>query len=517
MSLIKIEKKLDLVKIPNSVLLIIIIIVGFFIRVYFTYWDINLEAPDAFLFLLEATSFSEGNFEDLNIRSLWPILISGFFLIFQSEELVDRMNLIRMISILISSITILVVFKIGKEFVKVKYALFIAALFAFDPSLIQNSVFGIREPIFVLLGLISFFYAIHKNEKFMLLAFLFAGLALDARLNAIVLPIFLCIIIYFRFKSFKKKSIYILSGMAIFLFVIFPHILIPIEQGQLPFIPYVSNSVNIISENRISASTYAGSNDDGLEIIITSIMKEIIHFGRISLPLAWIFAFIGFFSWINNRDYKFYTVILLLVLVLAIAIPMYFQSAEYRNLLLASPLMFILAGVGLERILEKRKFRKTILFSLIIILFLSSIIFINLLDNRDKDEILEKEIVAKIIVQKFSGRFLGDLFDNMNQNIPNVQRGAVEDTSNALYYNENISTTIQQSPIASSEFLMSESMRLKIDYIVIDNKLDNRFPLFEDIFENENNYPYLEKRLEYVSEKINFHVKVFEINYKLYQ
>jgi hypothetical protein len=193
---------------------------------------------------------------------------------------------------------------------------------------------------------------------------------------------------------------------------------------------------------------------------------------------------------------------------------MYFQSAEYRNLLLASPLLFILAGVGLERILEKRRVKKIILFSLTIILFSSSIIFIDGLDNRDRNKILEKENVAKIIIEKFSGRFLGDLFNNINQNIPNVKHGGIENTSNALYYNENISITIQNIPITSSEFLMSESKRLNVNYIIIDNKLDNRFPLFEDIFENENKYPYLEKEFEYISEKTDLHVKVFKINYE---
>jgi len=516
MSLMKIENKLNCLKIPNSLLLIIIIVTGFLVRAHFTYWDINLESPDAFLFLLEATSFSEGNFEGLNIRSLWPLLVSPFISIFQFEELIDNMNLFRMISISISSITILVVFRISKEFVKVRYALFVAALFAFDPSLIQNSVFGIREPFFILLGLISFFYGIHKNEKFMLLAFLFAGLALDVRLNAIVLPIFLCIIIFFRFKSFKKISIYILAGMGIFLISSIPYILIPIEQGQIPFMQYAIGAANTISGDNITPSTYTESNNDSQEIIIISIIREIIHFGRISLPFTWIFAFIGFFSWINNRDFKFYAVISLLAIILVIALPMYFQSAEYRNLLLASPFLFILAGVGLERKLEKIKFKKIILFSLTIILFLSSIVFVNLLDSRDRDEILEKENVAKIIVQEFSGRFFGDLFGNISHNIPNVEKGATKDVLRNLYYNENISMTSSVGPITSSEFLMNESKILNVDYLIIDNKLDNRFPLFEDIFENENKYPYLEKRFEYISEKIDFHVKVFEINYELY-
>jgi hypothetical protein len=279
---------------------------------------------------------------------------------------------------------------------------------------------------------------------------------------------------------------------------------------------YAIDATNTINENKISPSTYTESNNDSQEIVITSIIREIIHFARINLPLTWIFAFIGFFSWMNNRDYKFYAIISLLAIILVIALPMYFQSAEYRNLLLASPLLFILAGVGLERKLEKKGFKKIILFSLTIILFSSSIIFINLLDNRDKEEILEKEFAAKIIIEKFSGRFLGDLFDNINQNIPNVKHGGVENTSNTLYYNENISITIQDTPITSSEFLMSESKRLNVNYLIIDNKLDNRFPLFENIFENEDDYPYLEKEFEYISEKIDFNVKVFKINYEFY-
>ena len=135
------------------------------------------------------------------------------------------------------------------------------------------------------------------------------------------------------------------------------------------------------------------------------------------------------------------------------------------------------------------------------------------LNNKDFSE----ENISKIIIEKFSGRFLGDLFVNINQNIPNVEHGAVKDTSNVLYYNDRNSITMQITPITSSEFLISESNRLKVDFIIIDNKLDNRFPLFENIFQFEDNYPYLEKEFEYISEKIDLHVKIFKINYDYYK
>ena len=59
--------------------------------------------------------------------------------------------------------------------------------------------------------------------------------------------------------------------------------------------------------------------------------------------------------------------------------------------------------------------------------------------------------------------------------------------------------------------------RLKVDYLIIDNKKDNRYPIFEEIFSNESEYSFLEKKSEYISEKINFHVKVFKINYEEYE
>jgi len=505
-------EKIESIKISNVVLLLAIIVIGFSVRSYFTYWDMNFESPDAFLFLLEANSFVEGSFDRFSIRAVWPMIISGFLSIFQFTELVDKLNLIRIISISVSTITIVLVYKISKEFVKSKYALFVAALFAFDPSLIENSVLGIREPIFLLLGLIAIYYGIHKNEKYMLLAFVFAGLAFNTKIAGIAIPIFLCVFILLKFKSFNKKIKFISIGIVIFLIVASPYIILTFEEGSIPFMWMLTNSINQLESNNISASTYVEPNEKQ-GIVETSIIREILHLGRINLPLTWIFVIVGFFSWIQTRDFKFYTVISALTVILLIALPMYFQSAEYRNLLLASPFFFILAGIGVERQIEKIKFKKIIITILTIILIFSSIITVNLLDNRDKEESLEKEEIAKIIVNKFSGRFMGDLFGYINQNIPNVQHGAVSNIGATLYYNENISITIQNSPITSIEFLLEESKKLDVKYLIIDNKSDNRYPIFEDIFKNEKKYPFLEKSWEYTSKKIDFEVKIFKINY----
>ncbi len=515
MNLTLLENKLKRIKISNPLILFVIVLAGFFIRAYYTYWDLNLESSDAFLFLIESTLFAQGNFEQVNIRPLWPLFLSGFFSVIQFDEIINYMNTIRMVSICISSISILLIFKISQKFIKDKYALFVAALFAFDPSLIQNSILGIREPMFILLGMISFYYAIHKNEKFLLLAFFFAGLSFDTRINAIAIPIFLCIFIIIRYKSFKKIIKWIAIGLMIFVFTSFPHILIPLEQEKIPFLAYVIDISETVAERKISPSTY--SDEGQTNILSTAIIRELIHFIRISLPFAGIFGIMGLLLWSRERDFKFYAIISSLIVILLIAFPMYFKSAEYRNLLLASPLLFILAGVGLEKKLEKVEFKKTILLVLVIVLFISSIIMINSLDNRNKMEMVEKENIAKNIVNEFTGRFMGDLFSNISHNIPNVIHGGVENTSETLYYNENISITIQSVPIDSVELLIYESERLKVDYLTIDNRIDNRYPIFEEIFNNESEYKFLEKQLEYSSDKIDFHVKIFKINYESYK
>ena len=65
--------------------------------------------------------------------------------------------------------------------------------------------------------------------------------------------------------------------------------------------------------------------------------------------MAGILGVIGLVLWSRERDFKFYAVVSSLSVILLIALPMYLQSAEYRNLLLASPILFILAGIGLEK------------------------------------------------------------------------------------------------------------------------------------------------------------------------
>lgn len=514
----KIEDILGKLKIPNYVLLLVIVGIGFLIRISTTYWDISIQSPDAFLFLLEGKAFAEGNFERITIRALWPIFLSGFFFVFQFDETIHYMNLIRIVSISVSTVTIFLIYKISKEFFQVKYALIAASFFALDPSIIQNSILGIREPIFLLLGLIAFFYGIQKNDKYLIFAFIFAGLAFDARINGIAILIFLTIITILRFRNLKKAAYWSVLGTIIFLAVGFPHIVLAIEQEQIPYVNKIFHASEILEKGQITPSTFNESDNPNSEnIILTSIIRELVHLARICLPITWIFAGIGLFLWFKNRDYKFFAITFSIIVILAIALPMYFQSAEYRNILLASPLIFILATYGIEKKIDKHKYEKIFLVVIVTTLFFSSILTLYALDDKNKIEIQEKEEIAQEIIQKFSGRFMGDLFPNLTHSIPNVKHGEVENTSTTLYYNDKNSITIQDKPITTIEFLMNESEKLQVDYIVIDSKKDNRYPIFEEIFENESEFSFLIKEFDSKENGFSYHVKLFKLDFEKFE
>jgi len=237
----------------------ILLVIGIILRVHFTNWDIAPFAPDAFVFMIEGISFSNGDFSYFSTRFFWPLFLSFFFIFFNFEDNLGYFNLMRIITILISVASVPVIYYISKHYVDKKYAICASAIFALEPNIIENSLFAITEPLFILLGLLSIYFLIQKNNKFILLSFLFAGLSFDTRLNGIVL-IFLVLI--FCFLKLRTKEISVKNftlGIIILIIVIFPHIYLPLEQENIPFLFHITGATNIISNEQVYSATYSSS------------------------------------------------------------------------------------------------------------------------------------------------------------------------------------------------------------------------------------------------------------------
>ena len=101
----------------------------------------------------------------------WPVFLSYFFSIFNSQNFLEFTYLQRSLTIIISVLTIIPVYFLCKRFVNKKIAVIGAALFILDPRIIINSLLGITEPTYILLGTISLFLFLSKRFPIILISF----------------------------------------------------------------------------------------------------------------------------------------------------------------------------------------------------------------------------------------------------------------------------------------------------------------------------------------------------------
>ena len=228
-----IESKLEYLQSKPILTLTIVMLFGLSLRVYFTPWHLPTESFDALSLMIEGVEYSKGDFSSLSHRFLWPMFLSIFFLIFRFDSYFEYMTLVRIISIVISTLSIPVLYLISKQFVGVKYAILATVFFAAEANLVENSIFAITEPMFILLGLLSFYFIIQKNERYFPFAFVFTGLAFDTRINGIVLILILIVLSIIKIKS-NRTSIKTLSiGFLLLFAIVAPiNLIYKIQEGD---------------------------------------------------------------------------------------------------------------------------------------------------------------------------------------------------------------------------------------------------------------------------------------------
>ena len=141
--------------------------ISFFLRLNFVSFELPVTL-DALLYFWYANDMSQlGHFPhgyNDATNNGWPSFLSLFFSAYQSSNFLDYMILQRIITISISVSTIIPIYFLCRRFVPEYFAIFGAALFAFEPRLIQNSVLGFSESFFIFTMIFSIYF-ITRNEK----------------------------------------------------------------------------------------------------------------------------------------------------------------------------------------------------------------------------------------------------------------------------------------------------------------------------------------------------------------
>ncbi|MEM2159914.1 MAG: glycosyltransferase family 39 protein, partial [Candidatus Nitrosotenuis sp.] len=152
----------------------------------------------------------------------WPIFVSFWFSIISLNNTIQYMQLQIIISVILSSLIMIPVYFLCKKFFDEKISLVGASLFAFDPRIIQNSLLGITEPLFILLGISSLVIFLRYSRKSIMISFILASFCTIVRSEGIFLFFTLTIMFFIRYRLSKEAFKTYLPSLLIFFIILSP-------------------------------------------------------------------------------------------------------------------------------------------------------------------------------------------------------------------------------------------------------------------------------------------------------
>jgi len=488
--------------------LIVIGLIGFLVRFYYFPYDVplTLDAVGYFWYAIDMSvlgRFPEGyNFPNNG----WPAFVSVFFSLINSTNFLDYMHLQRYLSIAISVLTIIPVYLTCTRFFNKSYSLLGAALFVFDPRIIQNSLSGITEPSYILLGSLVLFFILSKKMTSIYAAFGITALFSLVRYEGLFAIVALSIIFFLRFIKNRKTIPKYFVAMTIFLLVLLP----------MAYIRTATTGNDGLTSHAIgSPAAYYGSSIAGLPDrppLSELVSKSLTYFSQylvwVMIPIFGFFAPSGTVLFFKKWDYKKTTVLLFSVVLILPALYAYsrgFQDTRY--LFVMFPIFAILSLYTIEKINEKIRNFGLIWLLVIIFIFSSSILFLSFKDFNYERE-LESFKIAELVVVNAKG---------VNDHYPESKYYFVSKLSE--YEFPTLSSSVSTGPIlfategfGSLEEFIERYRDQGLTHLVVDNS-EKRPDFLRRVFLDEKSYPYLIKEFDSHENGFTYYVKVYSINY----
>jgi 4-amino-4-deoxy-L-arabinose transferase-like glycosyltransferase len=540
----------------TTIVICLIVISSISVGFKLSHVDFN-EPPiseDTYVYVLVAFSIINGDFSQPDYKPLgWPIFISPFYLFIDSTDLLDYLNIARILSIAISTITIIAMYVLARRFFDEKYSLVASCLFAFEPHLNNNSVLGLSEPIFTLAIILTTIFILQKNHNWCFyLSFLLAGIAWWIRVNGFITIVILSIIFFIVYKPASKNFIKYLLCIVLFIMIASPMLIQKYDQfGDPLYIAisdnyFIGDDIRHFSENtkniQYSASDYI--QDNGLVSFIerfgfmgsynmaSSLLKMLFPYLIVLVPFGILFSLRPFGQ---DKDYV-KSIWVLLLISLGSMVSAFSFSTDMRFIYHVLPFLMILSTIAIQRIVKhglstfsfSEKQKNFFLVGVIGVIIILSGTFTLGIDAPDKLLNQERIEFSKILTQKSSGKII-DVGDTLRlltytqlQNSPNLFKEfktadydfAVGRQSN-IFASENMLERIILYARSLDE-LIKIGKEYDLKYIAINEDQTKTiwYSYLTNIYDEGENYPFLTKVLD--TEKMGFKkfkVKVFEINY----
>ena len=436
----------------------------------------------------------------------WQLFISIFFHFFESKNFLDYMNLQSYISIVISTLTIIPLYFLAKKFTSSSFALITTILFIFEPRIIENSLVGVTDPLFILLIVTSLALVVHKNKFIIYGACITIGLACIVRTEGLFLIPTLCTMFLIKNKITKINIIQCVIFIIIIYLIILPFSMQRIENsGDDYLVSRIIDSSSIFSEQTQNEPNQIFSKIGESFYIFTG------FFGRLMIPYLIIFVPLGIILFLKGKNKQ---KLLLIVPVFFMILPSLYAytvpALDSRYLFSILPILCIFGTFACMKYFQNFKYKKLIVVTIIIIIIFSSTLFLIYKDNgtENQKEFLE---FAKIINKNT------DIILYTPTPIFNYLEAAEllelkEFPVMSSYYADpdSVQSILESYSNIEDFFILME--KRGITHIIFDEEIDNSM-IIKEIVENYEENKNLKKIFDSQENGFDYKIKIFEIKY----
>ena len=410
-----------------------------------------------------------------------------------------------------SVITIIPMYYLSKVFIEKKYAVIATVLFTFNPRIIENSISGNPESMYIFATVLILYTFFQHGKNYPYITFGIIGIISTIRYEGVLLFIPISLLYFYRFKFSKKIILKYSIAVTIFLLII-------ISWGTMKIdLTGMDGITSHVSAGPIYYSIIMKDSQDPNEAIINFLKTGIINMfkflGLATLPLLTFLIPLGIYTMISKGKLSNFLILFSIVLVLLIpafyAYSRNFQEVKY--LLVIFPIFCIFSSFFIRNITEKIKYKKSFLILFIGIIIVSTIGFIEYKNADDVNQIEVYEF-SKIVYSTVSitnyfphAEYLDSMRMKSLEEFP-ILRNDLPTGISILYTDKSIKYDNIE------EFI--EKNRINgLTHIIVD-KGDSRTDIFDDIFLNEKKYTYLTKIFDTFDNGYkDYHAKIFEIDY----
>jgi len=505
------------------ILIGIVLIVAFIFR--FVYFEpkipLTFDSLGYFFYALDTSvlGYLPPNYTPAN--NGWPIFLSVFFSLSPSEDVFSYMQMQKLLSITLSSLTVIPIYFLCRTFFNRSLSIFGAALFAIEPRIIQNSILGVTEPLYILLGIISLVLFLN-NKKMIYVSFAIVALTSIVRAEALLLLIPYSTMYFIKNgRNIQGIPKYMIAMMIVIL------ILIPITTYTTEILGHDGLTSRFIggASDFSKPSQYYEPENNSENNLLVPISNGVENFSKFLvwdlIPIFIFFVPIGSILIFKNLNYKTITIIFT---CFTMAIPAFFAYSyphlDTRYLYFIYPIFCFVSLFSVNKLISKVKLQNILLIIILGIMILTSSIFL-IYKNMDTEHEIEAYLIAEKIAEY--PKVINEFYPEDHYLEPAVIPNDLETLKSIIFDSREKGISLrtkvsnQIEKISTDNFnsikeFIIESEKKGITHIVVDNQ-NNRHEFLTDVFLNEKDFPYLIKEYDSSNDNLRYHVKMFKIDY----